>query len=389
MVLEGITVIDLTQLLPGPFCTQVLADFGANVIKIEGPGGDLARVLGTKIKKESGSFMMLNRNKRSVVLNLKEKKGRDVFFRLIKQADVVIEGFRPGVMDKLGLGYEEAAKINEKIIYCSISGYGQTGPYRDKPGHDINYISIAGILGNTGLEGTKPVIPGGQIADITGGILGVVGIMLALWSREKTKKGQYIDISMMDGAIAWLPLVLGEYLATRTEPKKGQGQLNGGYACYNVYETSDNGYMSLGALEVHFWETFCREIGQESFIAKQFASKRMQAEMTAKIQEVFSRKTQEEWTVFFQDKNVPCEPVLNLEGVFSHPQVLDRDMVLDVAHRTEGKMKQLGIPIKLSMTPGQIRMPAPRLGEHTEEILKEFGLTTGEINRLKDEKIVY
>lgn len=388
MVLEEVTVIDLTQLLPGPFCTQVLADFGANVIKIEGPGGDLARVLGTKIKKESGSFMMLNRNKRSVVLNLKEKKGRDVFFRLIKQADVVIEGFRPGVMDKLGLGYEEAAKINERIIYCSISGYGQTGPYRDKPGHDINYISIAGILGNTGLEGSKPVIPGGQIADITGGILGVVGIMLALWARERTKKGQYIDISMMDGAIAWLPLVLGEYLATRREPKKGQGQLNGGYACYNVYETSDNGYMSLGALEVHFWETFCREIGQESFIAKQFDSKPTQAEMTAKIQEVFSRKTQEEWTVFFQDKNVPCEPVLNLEGVFSHPQVLDRDMVLDVAHRTEGKMKQLGIPIKLSMTPGQIRMAAPRLGEHTEEILKEFGLTTEEIGRLKDEKIV-
>lgn len=389
MVLEDITVIDLTQLLPGPFCTQVLADFGANIIKIEGLGGDLARVLGTKIKKESGPFMMLNRNKRSAVLNLKEVKGRDVFFRLIKQADVVIEGFRPGVMDKLGLGYEEAAKINERIIYCSISGYGQTGPYRDRPGHDINYISIAGILGNTGIEGSKPIIPGGQIADITGGLLGVVGIMFALWTREKTKKGQYIDIAMMDSAVAWLPLVLGDYLSRKTEPKRGQELLNGGYACYNVYETSDNRYMSLGALEVHFWETFCREIGQESFIAKQFASKPTQAEMTAKIQEVFSRKTQEEWTVFFQDKNVPCEPVLSLEGVFSHPQVLDRDMVLDVNHRTEGKIKQLGIPIKLSMTPGQIRMPAPRLGEHTEEILKEFGLTTEEIGQLKDEKIIH
>lgn len=389
MVLEGITVIDLTQLLPGPFCTQFLADFGANIIKIEGPGGDLARVLGTKIKKESGPFMMLNRNKRSVVLNLKEEKGRDVFFRLIKQADVVVEGFRPGVMDKLGLGYEEAAKINERIIYCSISGYGQTGPYRDRPGHDINYISIAGILGNTGVDGSKPIIPGGQIADITGGLLGVVGIMFALWTREKTKKGQYIDVAMMDAAVAWLPLVLGDYLARKTEPKRGQELLNGGYACYNVYETSDNGYMSLGALEVHFWETFCREIGQESFITKQFANKPTQTEMTAKIQEVFSRKTQEEWTVFFQDKNVPCEPVLSLEGVFSHPQVKDRNMVLDVAHRTEGKMKQLGIPIKLSMTPGQIRMPAPCLGEHTEEILKEFGLTTEEIGLLKDEKIIH
>jgi crotonobetainyl-CoA:carnitine CoA-transferase CaiB-like acyl-CoA transferase len=388
MVLEDITVIDLTQLLPGPFCTQVLADFGANIIKIEGPSGDFARVLGTKIKKESGPFMMLNRNKRSAVINIKEVKGRDVFFRLIKQADVVIESFRPGVMDKLGLGYEEVVKINERIIYCSISGYGQTGPYRDRPSHDITCISIAGILGITGVKGSKPIIPGGQIADITSGLLGVVGIMFALWAREKTKKGQHIDIAMMDSAVAWLPLVLGEYLSRKTEPKRGQELLNGGYACYNVYETSDNRYMSLGALEVHFWETFCREIGQESFIAKQFANKPTQAEMTAKIQGVFSRKTQEEWTVFFQDKNVPCEPVLSLEGVFSHPQVLDRGMILDVTHRTEGKIKQLGIPIKMSMTPGQIRMSAPRLGEHTEEILKEFGLTTEEIGQLKDEKIV-
>jgi crotonobetainyl-CoA:carnitine CoA-transferase CaiB-like acyl-CoA transferase len=388
MVLQGVTVLDLTQLLPGPFCTQILADFGANVIKIEGPGGDLARVLGSSMQKDSGPFMMLNRNKRSVMLNLKEQGGRDIFLRLAKRADVVVEGFRPGVIDKLGIGYEDTAKINEKIIYCSISGYGQTGPYRNRPGHDINYISVAGILGNTGLDSSKPVIPGGQIADMTGGLLGVVGIMLALWAREKTKRGQYIDVAMMDGAVAWLPIVLGEYLADRTEPKRGQNLLNGGYACYNVYETSDNEYMSLGALETHFWETFCREIGQEPFIGRQFAGKQTQKDMIAKIQEVFSQKTKEEWTVFFQDRNVPCEPVLGLEGVLSHPHVLSRGMVTDVDHGVEGKTKQLGIPIKLSMTPGEIRTPAPLLGEHTEEILKEIGLTGEEISRLTDQKIV-
>ena len=388
MVLKDVTVLDLTQLLPGPFCTQILADFGANVVKIEGPSGDLARTLGSKLHHESGPFMMVNRNKRSIVLNLKEQEGKDIFFQLIGKADVVVEGFRPGVLDKLGIGYQEATRINDKIIYCSISGYGQTGPYRGRPGHDINYISIAGILGNTGLAGSRPIIPGAQIADMTGGFLGVIGIMFALWARERTKRGQYIDVSMMDGAVAWLPLVLGEYLAQRTEPRRGQELLNGGYACYNVYETSDNGYMSLGALEAHFWETFCRVIGQESFITKQFADKLTQVDMTRKIQEIFRQKTKEEWTVFFQDKNVPCEPVLGLEDVFSHPQVLDRDMVLDVDHETEGKMKQLGIPIKLSMTPGQIKTPAPRLGEHTEEILREAGLATDEISRLRDKKIV-
>jgi crotonobetainyl-CoA:carnitine CoA-transferase CaiB-like acyl-CoA transferase len=388
LVLQDITVLDLTQLLPGPYCTQILADFGANVIKIESPAGDLTRVLGSKLQQESGPFVMLNRNKRSVVLNLKKHEGRDIFLRLAKQADVVVEGFRPGVLDNLGIGYEQATKINEKIIYCSISGYGQTGPYRNRPGHDINYISIAGILGNTGLDGSKPVIPGGQIADITGAFLGVVGIMLALWAREKTMRGQYIDVSMMDGAIAWLPIVLGEYMANKTGPKRGQDLLNGGYACYNVYETSDNEYMSLGALEAHFWETFCRETGQESLIAEQFADKQTQKEMIAKIQAVFSQKTGKEWTVFFQDKNVPCEPVLELEGVLSHPHVLSRDMVVDVDHPVEGKIKQIGIPIKLSMTPGEIRTPAPLLGEHTKEILQEIGITAEEIGRLADEKIV-
>jgi len=388
MVLEGVTILDLTQLLPGPFCTQILADFGANVIKIESPGGDLSRVLGSRPQQKSYTFMMLNRNKRSAVLNLKEKEGRDTFLRLAKKSDVVIEGFRPGVVDRLGIGYDDVAKINEKIIYCSISGYGQTGPYRNRPGHDINYIAVAGLLGATGLDGSKPVIPGGQIADITGGLLAVVGIMLALWAREKTKRGQRIDVAMMDGAVAWLPIVLGEYLSGRTEPKGGQDLLNGGYACYNVYETSDNEYMSIGALEAHFWGTFCKEIGQDTFISQQFADKQTQKEMISKIQEVFSQKTKDEWILLFQDRNVPCEPVLGLEDVLSHTQVLARDMVTDIDCGDEGNTKHLGIPIKLSMTPGAIRTPAPLLGQHTQEILREADMATEEIGRLTDGRII-
>jgi crotonobetainyl-CoA:carnitine CoA-transferase CaiB-like acyl-CoA transferase len=387
MVLEGITVLDLTQLLPGPFCTQMLADFGAKVIKIEPPGGDLARRLVSNTQS-SGPFTMLNRNKKGIVLNLKEEQGKDIFRRLAGKADVVVEGFRPGVIDKLGIGYEETSRINERIIYCSISGYGQTGPYRDRPGHDINYISLAGILGNTGMENSSPVIPGGQIADMTGAFLGVVGIMLALWAREKTMRGQHIDVAMMDGALAWLPIVMGEYLADRIEPKRGQNLLNGGYACYNVYKTSDNGYMSLGAIEAHFWEPFCRSIGQELFIGEQFADKQTQKAMIAKIQEVFSEQTKEEWTVFFQDRNVPCEPVLGLEEVLSQSQVVSRGMVVESNHGVAGKVKQLGIPLKLSMTPGEIRTPAPRLGEHTKEILRAAGLTTEEIDRLANEKVI-
>jgi len=387
MPLRDVIIIDLTRQLPGPFCTQILADFGAQVIKIEGPDGDPIRGQGPRLHKESAYFLGVNRNKRSLVLNLKAKRGKEVFFRLAQRADVIIEGFRPGVMERLGIGYTEIRKINPRIIYCSLSGYGQDGPYRNRPGHDINYIALGGILGVTGRKNSAPVIPGGQIADLTGGLLAALGLMLGLWARQKTGRGQYIDVAMLDGVISWLPFYLGEYMTEDKIPKRGEMLLNGGYACYNVYETKDGAYMTLGALEPHFWEAFCREIGREDLIPDQFAAGKRQKEMIQELQKIFMQRTQQEWIKFWEEKNVPCEPVLSLEEVIYHPQVLFRRMFVEIEHPTEGRIKQLGIPIKLSETPGKLRTPPPLLGEHTQEILLQLGYSPQEVKELRQEGV--
>jgi crotonobetainyl-CoA:carnitine CoA-transferase CaiB-like acyl-CoA transferase len=388
MVLQDVTVLDLTQQLPGPLCTQVLADFGAKVIKVESPGGDTIRTIGWKMKGESGPFLTLNRNKKSIVLNLKREKGKEIFHRLSEKADIIIEGFRPGVVSRLGIGYEGISRINERIVYCSLSGYGQNGPYRDRPGHDINYVGLGGILGLTGTKGSRPVIIGGQVADITGAFLSVIGILLALRAREKTGKGQYIDIAMLDGVVSWLPGYLGEYMATGTIPDRSTMMLNGGCAFYNVYETKDGRFLSLGAIEPHFWRNVCKEIGHERLIPDQFGPPHKQKEMILKLRKTFKQKTLEEWTELFAGKDVPCEPVLTFDALLSNPQVLFREMITEIDHPKEGKIKQVGIPIKLSATPGKIGTPAPSLGQHTYEILTEAGMTREEITALVDEKIV-
>ncbi|MBW2038854.1 MAG: CoA transferase [Deltaproteobacteria bacterium] len=388
MPLRDVTILDLTRQLPGPFCSQILADFGAQVIKIEGPGGDPIRGQGPKLSRESAYFLGVNRNKRSLVLNLKAKGGREVFFRLAQRADIIIEGFRPGVVERLGIGYQDIARVNPRIIYCSLSGYGQDGPYHQRPGHDINYIALGGILGLTGKRGSPPVIPGGQIADLTGGLLAALGLMLGLWARQKTGRGQYIDVAMLDGVISWLPFYLGEYMAEGTIPRRGEMLLNGGYACYNLYETKDGAYMTLGALEPHFWEAFCREIGREDLISDQFAAGKRQKEMIQELQKIFMQRTQQEWIKFWEEKDIPCEPVLSLEEVLSHPQVLSRGMVKEIDHPTEGTIRQLGVPIKLSDTPGDVRTPPPLLGEHTGEILRWLGYSKQEIKRLEEEGVI-
>ncbi|WP_431027581.1 CaiB/BaiF CoA transferase family protein [Lysinibacillus sp. LZ02] len=369
--LDHIKILDLSRLLPGPYCTQVLADFGADVIKIEEPElGDYMRWENEKLDDAGGAmFHSLNRNKRSITLDLKSEYGKQIFKELVKTADVVLESFRPGVMERLGLSYEVLNTINEKLIYCAITGFGQTGPYMDMPGHDVNYLSYAGIMELQGEETRKPILSSIQIADIAGGAQQAInGILLALFERTVSGKGQFVDISMLDGSVSLLQTTLAEYLVSNDVPKRGQPYLSGGLACYDVYRTKDDRHLSVGALEMKFWRPFCQVIGEETFIEQLNAPSDIQQKMRLRIQEILFEKTLEEWMQTFQHVGTCVSPILTFDEVVENPQIKVRDMIIDIAH-DNGSVKQIGIPIKLSRTPGSIRTSAPKLGEHNDQII--------------------
>ncbi|SFD44524.1 Crotonobetainyl-CoA:carnitine CoA-transferase CaiB [Lentibacillus persicus] len=374
MPLKSIRVLDLSRLLPGPYCTMLLADFGAEVIKVEEPAkGDYARAYEPKLDEDSAMFHSLNRNKKSVCLDLKSENGKNEFLKMAESADVIVESFRPGVMERLGLDYATLKRINPRLVYCAITGYGQTGPFADKPGHDINYLSFAGLLNLMGDQKGKPVVPATQIADIGGGaLLGTIGILLALLEREKSGEGQFVDVSMLDGVIAWLQTLLPDYLNAEAEPKRGKEMLNGGRACYSVYETKDERYLSVGALEPKFWEKFCQVIGRHDFVPLLEAPLHEQHRMKYEIQLIISQKTLAEWLNLFSDVEACVSPVLTFEEMIEHPQVIAREMIQSVNHSTQGTIKHIGIPIKLSETPGKIYSRAPKLGEHTDERQKNL-----------------
>lgn len=366
--LKNIRVLDLTRLLPGPYCSQFFADFGAEVIKIEEPKvGDYARWTEPRVDGYSAMFASLNRNKKSVTLNLKLDDDRKQFRELVKTADVLIESFRPGVMNRLGLGYEDLKELNPKLVYCAITGFGQTGPYKDKPGHDINYLSYAGLLHfNVGAQGEKPTVPATQIADLGGGaLMGVAGILTALMGRNVTGKGQFVDISMMDGVVSWMQTVLPEYLAGNPVTE-GELTLAGGRACYGVYETADGRYLSVGALEPKFWRTFCEGIERPDLISLLDAPQETQVELRKTIQQEIGQKTLAEWNVIFEKIDACVSPVLTLDEMIEDPQVKARDMLVTY----EGQ-RQIANPIKLSETPAKIYSKAPLLGEHNDKILKK------------------
>jgi crotonobetainyl-CoA:carnitine CoA-transferase CaiB-like acyl-CoA transferase len=386
----GVKVLDLSRLLPGPFCSMLLADFGADVIKVEDPkGGDYIRGWPPLLGKNSGFHLVLNRNKRSLTLNLKEEEGKKLFKRLAEDADVVLEGFRPGVMERLGLGYEVLQAINPRLIYCSITGYGCDGPRSQRAGHDINYLALNGVLSYSGQAG-EPSISGVQIADIGGGALyAAFSIATALFARERLGKGQFIDIGMADGALTWHCLRWGKYLADRTVPSPGDDFLNHGYACYNLYATSDGRYMSLGALEPQFWRIFCDSVGRPDWNQPNyFEPGAHQKQLQHEVAELFRAKSQAEWITLFADRDCCCEPVLNLDEVMADEQVKSRQMVVELIHESWGVYRQLGIAPKFSLTPGTIRSHAPELGEHTAEILSQAGIVDVVIGGLRSRGVV-
>ncbi|MCU0587822.1 MAG: CoA transferase [Syntrophobacteraceae bacterium] len=388
--LDGIKVLDLSRLLPGPFCSMLMADLGADVIKVEDPGvGDYIRWWPPKIGKNSGFHVVLNRNKRSLTLNLKSPEGRDIFLKLARDADVVLEGFRPGVMKKLGLDYPVLKTVNPGIVCCAISGYGQEGDRARKAGHDINYLALNGVLSHSGRSG-RPTVPGVQIADLGGGgLLAAFSILAALLARQRTGEGQFVDISMTDGAMAWNCLRWGQFIADGRTPSPGDDFLNHGYACYNVYETKDGRFMALGALEPQFWKAFCQAMEQPRWDRPDyFDPGPHQAALEAEIQAAFKDRDQAEWVEILGKYDCCCEPVLSLAEAMDDGALRARGMVVELIHESWGSYRQLGIAPRLSATPGAMRSHAPELGEHTASILLDLGYDQSRMDRLKAEGIV-
>lgn len=389
-VLSGIKVLDLSRLLPGPYCTLMMADYGAEVIKIEEPGkGDYIRGREPAIEGIGARHLTINRNKKSIELNLKTEEGKEIFKKMAATADVIIESFRPDVMKRLGLGYDEISKINDGIIYCSLTGYGQTGPYRKLPGHDINYIGYSGILGLIGEKDGKPVVPGVQIADIGGGaLMALSGICMALLHKERTGKGQYIDVSMMDGAITWLYAAVSDYFASGEIPKRGRNRLDGHYAFYNVYETRDGKYLSVGASELKFWKRICEVIEKPEWIELHEGTAEVQETLKSDLAEVFRQKDQKEWLESLALEETCVGPVNEIDELFNDPQIIERELFIQMDHPVAGNIRQIGFPIKFSNTPGEIYAHAPILGEHTEEILQQLGYAKDKIEQIRRNGVI-
>jgi crotonobetainyl-CoA:carnitine CoA-transferase CaiB-like acyl-CoA transferase len=383
--LAGLKILDLSRLLPGGFCSLLLADFGADVIKVEDTGmGDYVRWAppyyeGADQTAQSALFLALNRGKRSIRLDLKSDAGKEVLLRLVRDADVLLESFRPGVLDRLGVGYERLREENPRLVYCAITGYGQDGPNRDRSGHDMNYLGLGGLLGLTGEADGPPVQAAGQIADIGGGaLMGAIGVLVALKERERSGEGQFVDCSMFDGALSWLALVAAEALATGNTPRRGQLPLSGAITCYRPYRCAD-GYVTLGALEPKFWKNWCLGVAREDLVDRAFDPPG--SDTHAAVSEIFAARTRDEWRQFASEHDCCLEPVLELDEVLDSELVRARNMVAGLAQPgVDRPVRLLGTPIALSRTPADpSRAPGPGLGEHTAEVLAETGFSEEEI----------
>ncbi len=388
--LAGLRILDLTRLLPGGYATLLMADLGADVVKIEEPGkGDYIRWTPPMVGEFSASHIALNRNKRSVTLNLKQDEGRLLFLDLVKSFDVVIESFRPGVMERLGIGWSALSKIHPGLIYCAISGYGQDGPRSLEAGHDANYIGFAGVLGMTGEEGRRPVIPGIQVGDLAGGgMAAVIAILAALHRRSSTGAGEFCDIAMADGAFSWLTIHAAEFVATKRNPQRELMHLSGAYPCYRVYPAAD-GYISVGALEPQFWSALCEAIDRQDLLGDGFAVEERRREVIDDLDAFFATRTRAEWRELLAGRDVCVGPINNFEEAFADPQLRHRGMVVTEDLPSGESWDHIGNPIKLSGEEARlIRMPPPGLGEHSDEVLKEAGISSERVNELRSAGVV-
>jgi crotonobetainyl-CoA:carnitine CoA-transferase CaiB-like acyl-CoA transferase len=376
--IAGLKVLDLSRMLPGPYWSMILADHGADVIAIED----------RRFAADDLFFPSLYRNKRHLCLNLKNPEGKEIFLRLAEAADVVIEGFRPGVTERLGIDYDTLSRCHPGLIYCSITGFGQTGPYRHRAGHDVNYLAVAGILDLIGPKDGPPTIPGVQIADIAGGgQQAVTGILLALLARVRSGRGQHIDISMADGLLGLLALPQEMSRRSGSEPRRADDLLSHRYACYNVYQTADQRYLAVGALERRFWKQLCTLLDIPAYVDRQY-DESCRLELIDVLQETIGRRTAAQWEELLAGHDVCCTTVSRFADIFSHPLFVERHMVVPIDDDAGGTQQVFGIPIKMSETPGSIRRPPDRFGSSSEQILADLGYPAEQVADLRRRGVI-
>ena len=396
--MNGIRILELTRVGPGAFCTRLMADMGAEVIKIDGPDDPVRGSRGTdreqRIRRQG-----LDRNKKSIVLDLKQAASQEVFQKLAATADVVVEGYRPGIAKRLGVDYDTIRAINPRIVYCSLSGYGQTGPYSHLPGHDLNYMAMSGVLDMLGTRGGPPVEPLNLIADLSSASLhGVIAVLAALMARQQTGKGQHLDVSYVYGVVSIMSGsgALYSHILEGVGPKRGEPATAGSYPYYSAYETKDGKWFTIGCIEHHFWENFCRVIEREDLLPWKQAPEHQDAppteewdEVHRELERIFMTRTRDEWWDLLKDHNICIGKVYSIDEALNDIQIQHRGMVVELDDPVLGKIRQIGVPIGFSDTPGLTNFtPAPESGAQTDEILKELGYVPGDISSMKEAQAV-
>jgi formyl-CoA transferase len=392
--LDGIRVLDLTQAMAGPFCSMLLADMGADVVKVEPPGrGEMTRKMGFAAPKgdDSAAFLAINRNKRSVTIDLKNPEGQELFKDLARNADVIVENFRPGVTKRLGMDFDTIHAINPRLVYGSISGFGQTGPHSSRAGFDLIAQGMAGVMSVTGEPGGEPVKSGVPLSDLAGGMYCTIGILNALLARERTGEGQHVDTSLFEAALSFGVWETAELWSTGRIPQPF-GSAHRLTAPYQALRTSD-GYVTVGANNTRLWERLCESIGRPELLTDprfidNDARMANRLELQAELETTLTTETTSTWVQRFEDAGFPAGPIYNYKQVFEDPHTIERRMLEEYEHPVAGTVKVLGIPVKLSATPGSIRLPAPLIGEHSDDVFRELGLSEDRLKQLRDEGVI-